>query len=362
MKILRNYLLKDFISSFFFSILAVTMALMLGNLILLMDMVFKGFHIIDAFKIFGLHLLSLLAVIIPPSLLMATLLSVGRLVADNELVAINVAGISLTKIMSLFLIIAVILGLTLFILNDKIVPDFHYNYRVNKHVSPKDISAIIEPGIVYSENLKNITLYIRDKKGNILKNIYISEESDTGANRLVYAKSGEFIVDNGTLKLKLEQGFRDEVNADNELYRLKFKLLFYNIPLKEAMEDQPKKIDKKASDMSMDELKQQINRLTKRGIPSLNFSTEFYKRINLAVSPIIFVILGFGISLVVKHREKSINFLAAFLTTAIYYIFLVLGEALSESGLVDPILSMSIPNILIFVVGGFLFIKNAYIR
>jgi len=364
MKILRNYILKDFLLSFLFSLVAITAVMTLGNMIEMLDMIIrKGFFILDAFKILFFHLLALLGIIVPPSLLMATLLSIGRLLADNELVAINVAGISLMKIMSIFLIIGVICSLGLFILNDNILANFHYTYRINKHISPKDITALIEPGVIYSENLKGITLYIEDKKDKLLKDVYISENNEEGFNQLVYAKTGEFIVENDTLKMKLVDGTRDVVNA-NKLTQLNFKVLFYNIPLKEALANQPetKIIDKKPKDMGITEIKEKIAYLKEHKINSIKFRTELHKRINLSFSPIGFILLGFGISLIVKHREKSINFLTAFAGTAFYYIFLILGTTLSKAEILDPIIGMAMPNILILFIGGFLFMKNAYTR
>ena len=130
MRILRNYVLKDFLSAFFFSLLSLTLVMLLGNLIKLSDMVIrKGVNIVDAIKIFCLFVPYLLGFTIPLSLLMGILLSMGRLISDNELVAINVAGISIFRILAIFIIIAFILTLTLFILNDKVLPEFHYNYR-----------------------------------------------------------------------------------------------------------------------------------------------------------------------------------------------------------------------------------------
>ena len=114
--------------------------------------------------------------------------------------------------------------------------------------------------------------------------------------------------------------------------------------------------------MSFVELKEKIAHLERRNITSVKFHAELYKRINLSFSALTFIVLGFGVSLVVRHREKSINFLTAFVTTGFYYILLVLGNALAESAMIAPLLGMSFPNISALVVGGFLFIKNAYIR
>lgn len=362
MKILRNYILKDFTSSFIFSLMTLTLVMMLGNLIKLSDMVIrKGVAIFDALKIFSFFVPYILGFTIPLSILMAILLAMGRLIADNELVAINVAGISLLKILGIFIIIGIILSLSLFILNDEILPNFHYNYRWHiKNIYSKNISAIIEPG-VYLENFKNTILYVGDIKENRLKNIFIYEINDDGLSRLTYAKTGEFVVDDDTLKMRLDNGFRDEINPKNkkEFYRLNFKIFFEELLIEERKKVE---VQKKPSDMNIKELKEKISHLRNLNIDPVKFLAELHKRISFSFSPLTFVILGFGVSLVVKHREKSINFGVAVLIAGVYYLLLLLGEILIEFKFISPMLGMWLPNIIVILLGIYILIKNAYIR
>ncbi|MDP8290451.1 MAG: LptF/LptG family permease [Candidatus Susulua stagnicola] len=100
MKILRNYIIKDFLSVFIFSFLILSMVMLMGNLMKISDMIVrKGIGIIDAFKILSFFIPYLLGFTIPLAFLMGVLLVMGRLIADNEIIAIRVAGISLFKIL-----------------------------------------------------------------------------------------------------------------------------------------------------------------------------------------------------------------------------------------------------------------------
>ena len=335
----------------------------MGNLMKISDMVIrKGVSIIDAIKIFSFFLPYLLGFTIPLSFLLGVLLAMGRMVADNEITAIGVAGISLIKILNIFLILGVIFSLLLFILNDRVIPNFHYRYRNQiKNIYSKNISSLIEPG-VFLENFQNYILYVSDKNGNKLKNIFIYEvDKKKGMSKVTFAKGGEFIVEGNTLKIKLEDGFRDEtVSKDKmELYRLNFKVFFMNVPIQKK---EKVKVNKKPSDMTLKELKEKINHLKKLGIDPVELQGEFHKRMSFSLSVIAFIILGFGVSLAVKHREKSINFGIAFLSAGIYYLLFVLGETLIEHHLIIPSLGMWLPNIITISIGGTLLLKNARFR
>ncbi|MFH1519645.1 MAG: LptF/LptG family permease [Candidatus Omnitrophota bacterium] len=358
MKIIRNYIIKDFLSVFIFSFLILSMVMLMGNMMKISDMVVrKGVNIIDALKILSFFIPYLLGFTIPLAFLLGVLLVMGRLIADNEIVAIRIAGISLFKLLNIFLILGFIFSLLLFILNDRVIPDFHYRYRSEiKNIYSKNISALIEPG-VFLEHFDNYILYVTDKNENKLKNIFIYEiDQKQKSTKVTFAKNGEFIVEGDILKIKLEDGFRDETLSKEklELYRLNFKIFFMDIPIQKQEKVQ---VSKKPSDMRLEELRRKISLLN---APELR--GEFHKRISFSFACLAFIILGFGISLVVKHREKTMNFGIAFLTAGVYYLLFILGETLLEYRFIAPSLGMWLPNIIVVSLGVYLIFKNAHPR
>ena len=367
MKILRNYILRDFFSIFAFSFLILSMVMLMGNLMQISDMVIrKGVNFLDAIKIFFYFAPYFLRYTIPLAFLMGILLVMGKLIADNEIIAMRVAGISIIKILNIFLLLGLVFSLILLIINDRVVPEFHYRQRSQlKNISVKNVSALIEPG-VFLEHFKNRILYVSDKKENKLKNIFIYEvDEKRSITKVTFAKQGEFIVEGNSLTLKLEEGFRDEPSSKdkNELYRLNFKVFFVDIPIEKRDKIQ---INKKPSDMTIKELREKMAYLRKMGISSgdkpLELKKEIHERISLSFAVMSFIILGFGVSLAVKHREKSINFGIAFMAAGIYYLLLILGETLIEYHLIIPSLGMWLSNIIIALIGSYLFFKNAYFR
>lgn len=362
MKILRNYVLKDFMSTFIFSMLILSMVMLMGNLMKISDMVLrKGVNIIDALKIFSFFIPPLLRYTLPLSFFLGVLLAMGRLIADNEIVAIRVAGVSLFKILNILLILGIMFSLFLFILNDKLIPEFKYRYRSHiKNIYSKNISALIEPGI-FLEHFKRHIIYVSDKTENRLKNVFIYElDNSDEVSKVTFAKKGEFIVEDNILKLKLEDVFYHEVDATGKKdVRGNFKIFFKDIPT----EGEGKvEVEKKPSDMGLKELRKRISYLKGKGIKPREHIAEMHERISLSFSIIAFAILGFGVSLAVKHREKSINFGIAFLAAGIYYLLSILGKTIIEYKLVDPAIGVWLPNVVIVIIGGYFIYKNAYPR
>ena len=75
-----------------------------------------------------------------------------------------------------------------------------------------------------------------------------------------------------------------------------------------------------------------------------------------------FILLGFGVSLIVKHREKTINLFLAIAGYGLYYLFEFLGSLLIEQRLVPAMVGVWLPNIVIGTMGTFLIIKYANSR
>lgn len=361
MRIIRNYILKDFFSSFILSLLLLSMVMLLGNMVKISDMVIrKGVNLIDALKIFSFFIPYLLGFTLPLSFLMGVLLAMGRIITDNEIVPIKMAGISITKILNIFVMLGIIFSLLLFILNDRIIPGFHYHYRNQiKNIYSKNISSLIEPG-VFLDNFQNHILYVSDRDENKLKNVFIYDvDNKEGVSKVIFAKQAEFITEGSILKMKLEEGFRDENNPNNkkELYRMNFKIFFIDIPIGEKKKVE---VEKKAADMPLAELRKKIEQLKTVGINPVEMIGEFHKRISFSFSTLAFILLGFGVSLVIKHREKSINFGIAFIGGAVYYLLFILVQALIEQRLLFPFIGMWLPNIIIGLAGGLLLKKYAH--
>lgn len=337
--------------------------MLLVNLMMASQLVMnKGVDLGIALKICAPYLIHLLRYTLPFSFLFGILLSMGRIISDNEIVAMNVAGVSSLKLLNFFLIIGFILSLGLYIVNDKIDPYFHYQYRTQmKNMYSKNISSLIEPG-VFMESFPNYILYVSDKDENKLKNIFIYEMGEKeGVSRVTYAKTGEFVVEKNILKMKLENGFRDENSDKNkkELYRLNFEVFFMDIPLSDK---NTTKVDKKAADMSINELRKKIKQYKSMGVDTRELLAELYKRLSFSFSVITFTILGFGVSLLVRHREKSINFGIAAATALVYFLLFIPGETLIEYRMISPFLGMWLPNIVVAFIGGYFLYKNAHFR
>jgi len=361
MRILRSYILKEFFGPFVVSLAVLTLVMLLGNLVRLADLIInKGVNILSVAKLFYFLMPALLTYTLPIAVLAAVLLSLGRLSSDNEITALRTSGISILRLIIIpLLIVGLILSLILVIFNNRVVPYAHFaSRRTLSSIGIKNPAAALEAG-TFIDSFDKYIIFIYHIDGNLLHQIRIYEpQSGNRPCRTIVAKMGEFVClpEKKMVKLKLIDGTSDEPDLSDptKFYKLNFKTLFLNLNLAEAKNGQ---IQKKPKDMTFKEINYQINEFGVAGIETFPLVTELHKRIALAFSVIVFILLGAGLAMLTRRREKSINFSMAFGVIGIYYLLLLGANALSLQGYLLPALAMWLPNLTLGVVGLFLIFK-----
>src|SRR3990167_5334491 len=115
MRILRDYILKEFSHAFLLSIVVFTFILLVGNIIKLADLVInKGVDILSVLKLFLYLIPWLLSFTLPVAALTAVILTFGRFSSDGELTAMKASGVSLYRAATPVLMIGVIFSFASF--------------------------------------------------------------------------------------------------------------------------------------------------------------------------------------------------------------------------------------------------------
>lgn len=368
MRILRNYLFKEFTVPFLLSLMVLIFVMLLGNLIKLAELVItKGVSLLSVSKLFLFLVPYLLTYTIPIAVLTAALLALGRLSSDNEIMAVRAHGINVFRLIVPLLITGLILSLLLVILNDRVIPKAHYATRKTLvDIGIRNPAAALEPG-TFINSFQNYVLFVysieRNKQTgerNILNNVRIYEpQGKDKPSRIIVARRGEFVSvpEKKIVKLKLIEGTSDEpdLKKPGEFFKLNFKTYYMTLNFMDQNEN--REIEKKPKDMTMNELTQQISDYKAKGIETAPLATHLHQKLALAFSAFVFILLASPMAIITHRREKTLNFVIAFLTVVIYYLLLIGCESLSLQGHIGPALGMWLPNIIFTIIGIILMIR-----
>lgn len=353
MKILRSYILKEIAGPFLFSFVVFTFVMLLGNIIKLADLVInKGVDFLSVCKLFFYMLPWLFTFTIPMAVLTGTLLSFGRLAADNEITAMRASGISLYRIIFPLLIVGLIISLISVELNDWILPRLRFKSRkLVVQIGVKNPTAYLEAGM-FIKAFKNYIIFIYGIDKDKFTNIRIYQPQEGRPTRTIIAARGEFISipEKDLIRLKLVNGTSDEPDPKdpNKFYKLNFKTYYMTLDLKEGRD---LNIQKKKSDMSMAELREEIKKISAEGINPAPLIIEINKKISYSFSSLIFILIGIPLALMARRGERAIGFGLSLGVIVFYYLILLGGEALSIKGALNPALGVWLPNIVLGSLG-----------
>ncbi len=131
MKILTRYILREHIGPFFLAFLTITFLLIIDLVPKIIDHIIdKDLEVAVVFEIIGLNLAWMLALSIPMSVLVATLMAFGRLTSDFEITAIKASGVNLLRVLVPLLVAGALLMVGMIEFNDHVLPDLNKRSRL----------------------------------------------------------------------------------------------------------------------------------------------------------------------------------------------------------------------------------------
>lgn len=355
-------MLKELGGPFIGSLFVLTIILAAGNIIQTVDMVVnKGVNIFQVIRIFVYFLPYVLIFTIPISVLSAVLLGFGRLSGDNEVTTLRTSGLSLYKVVFPIILVGFIISLMSVPLNDRILPESEFAARkLLKRIGIANPTALLEPGI-FVKGFKDYTIFIHDVKGDVLEDIRIYQPREGKPTRTIVAKTGKIIPlpAENSVRLQLSDGTADEISADkpDEFYKLSFKDYSMTLNMDGAVDT--RSIQKKAREKSIKELLTEIKSLEKDSIDVVPLTIEMHKKVALAFSNLVFVLIGIPLAITTHRREKFIGFGLAIVLFLVYWGIMLAGIAFAISGLIPVSIGVWSANIILSILGIYLFWRLA---
>ena len=227
--ILVRYVLKELIGPFLASLFGITFLFVVDFLVKILDNVLsKGLPASTVLEIFALNLAWMLSLSIPMAVLVASLMTFGRMSGDQEITAVKAAGISPLSLMRPVLLVALLLSVLMVVFNNWVLPEAnHRSVELMNAVSRKKPHVFIDAGRLITQ-FPGVQLWVNriDPVSGTLYGIQIFEMEKKGAPRIVYADSATMdYVDNGaTLMLRLRSGETHLVDPDDvdNYFRIRF--------------------------------------------------------------------------------------------------------------------------------------------
>ena len=360
MKLLDSYLVREIIFPFIFGIAAFT-SIIAGSSILfqLVSKAVKyGFGINETVQLFIYNLPSVISLTLPMAILLATILVIGRLSADLEIIALRSAGVSLFRIMIPILAVGLIVSLLNIIFNEIVVPKANYHSELlmdklkNTSVSIKENVNLTQ----YDDKGQPLRIInVREVDNELLKDITIAEYDSGRLTRVIRSESGYWdpnigwIFENGIMHVLLEKSSQDlmVINFEKEIINLAINLIDFS------------KGNKSHDEMNAKELSTFISKEKLLGKNVSELQIQYYLKFALPFACLIFTMIGSAVSFQPHRRSSAMGMGLSIIIILTYYIIYSFGLALGINNTISPIFAAWIPNLTVGLVSLLLLFKSA---
>ena len=230
-----NYITLELIKSFILILFSLSLIAWTVRAVNFLDLIVDSGYSTSTYFIYSLlNLTNILTKFIPLSFLLALLLTIVKLERQNELLVLWTSGIAKFKVTNLFFFISLIVLLFYIIFATIITPSALYKSRsLIKQSGVDTVTNLLKPN-TFSDAFKGLTFYIGEKDDNIVKNIFIRDDSSNLNNLLPEkssAKNKTVIAERGIInknKIILENGFIQSFEKDNTVRTIQFNKTLLN--------------------------------------------------------------------------------------------------------------------------------------
>jgi lipopolysaccharide export system permease protein len=344
--------------------------LMIFTVILLMDKILKLIELIVTRGVSPSKILMLLLFIspsfliftIPMAVLLAILLAFGRLSGDSEITAFKASGISLYQLflpISIFSIGAYLLTAFLVFYG---LPWGNLGFKSTLYLIAQSKADIEIKERVFNDTFDGLVVYV-DKvpiQGKKMEGILIYDEKDKEKLNTIFAKEG-FLTNNPESQEVILRLFNGDIHRfepkTNVYQKIQFNVYDLRLEMAKALMALDRKL--REHEMSIDDLKEKIEKKEGLGQDVTPQEVELHKRYAVPFVCIIFAFIGVPLGIQPRRSGRSYGFVLSILILLTYYISFSASEILALRHVIPAFLAGWLPNFLFGGLGIYLLIKAA---
>ncbi|MBR4772318.1 MAG: methionyl-tRNA formyltransferase [Bacteroidales bacterium] len=198
MKRLDRYLLKSFTGPFALVFFIVLFILVMQFLWVYIDeLVGKGLGLAVIAEFMGWGACTILPMVLPLSTLLASIMTMGGLGENNELLAMKAAGISLGRTMLPLMVVSFLISIGAFFIANELIPvAYEHIYALRDDIGRTKDEIKIPDGVFY-DGIEGYTLRTewQDEETGMMHNLMVYDHTNNNGNTaLIIAESGKIQI------------------------------------------------------------------------------------------------------------------------------------------------------------------------
>jgi LPS export ABC transporter permease LptG/LPS export ABC transporter permease LptF len=364
---LDRYILTEILGPLGLGFLVYTFILLIRFLFQSAEMIIRrGLPVSIVGELLLLTLPNIVVLTLPMALLFGTLIAVGRLSSDSELIAMRACGVSLLTLYRPILLLSGLFTVVNTLLMVYALPwGNHSLQQLRIEILTQTVSQQVEPRVFYEEWEGKVVYVFEVPPGSRRwKGVFLAEAIPASENnQITIADWGEILVDKAGEKvvLRLYNAIRHKLDLTSpDRYEIsRHKRLDLVLEDQFTSEQRAKiSISKGIRELTLPELRDLLADPAASPEQRNLARVEIHKKFSIPFACLVFGLFALPLGINNRRGGKASGFALSILILVIYYVLLSNGEEAARYGRIPPWLAMWSPNLLLAAAGGFLLVRR----
>jgi lipopolysaccharide export system permease protein len=359
-KILDRYIVRQFIVSFLFGLIAFLLIFVLVDAMEhLDDFIDAHAQVKTVFEYYVAFMPEIIKLMTPVAVLLASLFVIGRLSTNSELTAMKSSGVSLYRVLVPFLVVAFVISFASVYLNGWVVPKANAKkYYIERTVLNRGSDISSRMNIFFQEGPRRIvSVNYFDPQTNVASHVSIQDFADSNMTvmaRRFDAPQMKWFGPTSSSSKSPVPGWTLLNGAMREFQGTTQHLSFFDTLPMGKLSLTPADIEKKQlkpDEMDYGELKEFIQSQERAGQNVSRWLVDFHSKLSFPFASVIMVLFGVPFASARPRSGLALGFGICTAVTFIYLAFMKVSQVIGYNGDVNPLLTAWIAN-LIFLGAG----------
>lgn len=352
MRILDRYVMTELFRPFFFGVVGFILIMLSVSLYQFTDLIFlAGAPVGPVTQLLLFSLPAIVVLTFPVAYLFASLLGIGRMTKDFEIVALRGSGVAFKRIIAPILAGAVLVSIGNFLFNERVVP--WSNKRVSEikaELSSQISKPLIRPNVFF-KGTENRYFYVKEVDGQtgLMRDVFVLDQTRPGPPQVITAKRARWLNQAGSSVWVMEDGtvhkYNDTGYVDHEI---KYETLNIQFSMSNAGTyfggDSPAEMDSK-------KLNEQISGLKKSGVDAKNLEVALHMKYSVPLATFFAALIAAPLGMLFSRMGAYVGVALSIILVFLYYVIMQTAQAMGNAGAIPPIPAAWIQNVLFGVIG-----------
>ncbi len=362
-ELIDKFILKQIVEVFALGIVVFTSIVFASDtfISLIKQISTYGMSMKIAIMIIMLNLPAVIVMTIPMSVLFATVMTINKMCLQSEITILKACGISIKRISKPIFIFSAVMAVLAFFINETIVPMTMSQsktlalYSIVQRNIPEGKRNFSIKELKEGNELKRL-FYVSNCEDKLFENVTILDLSKDDKIQILQAKTGTSVL----------EGWQFD-NASVYTISKAGKTLntsWIERSVADLGTDIETQLEKKndGSEYNIFELAPYLNtKKFKKKSPKIlaKYRVRFWEKLALPATTVIFVLIGVPLAITPPRVRHNRGLLFTIGILFLYYIIRAFSMSLGYNSVISPILAANLPNIIIGIIGLYLFYRKS---